>query len=41
MLNKIGPAIDPYGAPDVISSKVLLILFTLTYCFVLFRYELM
>ena len=26
MLNRIGPAIDPYGNPDIISSKVLLII---------------
>ena len=33
MLNKVGPAIDPCRTPDIISSKVLLILLTLTHCF--------
>ena len=36
MLNKIGPTIESCGTPDIISLKVLLVLFTLTDCFLLF-----
>ena len=39
MLNKIEPTIAPCGTPDIISSKVLLMLLTLTHCFQRFRYE--
>ena len=35
MLNKTGPIIEPCRTPDIIYSKVLLILLTLTHCFVL------
>ena len=38
MLNKTGPTIEPCGTPHIIYSKVLLILLTLTHCFVLFGY---
>ena len=34
MLNKTGPIIEPCRTPDIIYSKVLLILLTLTHCFV-------
>ena len=38
MINQIGPTIELCGTPDVISSKVLLMLFTMKNCFLLFRY---
>ena len=38
-LNRIGPTTDPCGTADNISLKVILILFTLTHCFQLFKYE--
>ena len=39
MLNKIGRTIEPCETPDTISVKVLLMSFTLTHYFLLFRYE--
>ena len=36
MLNKIGPTTEPCGTPDIISSKVLLMLFTLIHCLFIF-----
>ena len=40
MLSRIGTTIDSGGTTNIISSKVLLILFTVTHCFLIFKYEL-
>ena len=34
-----GPITDPRRSPDIASSKVLLILFKLAHCCLLFKYE--
>ena len=39
IVNKIGHTTDPCGTHEIISSKVLLILFTLTHCFLFYKYE--